>query len=462
MSEYGLALGSTLAGKYKIVKELGAGGMGTVYLAENLDIGREVAIKVLHATIGANPEVRQRFRQEARTSALIKHPGIVDVLDMGETDNGQSYIVMEKLDGQTLGARLKQRGKLSVEEAVSVIAEALDAIGAAHDKGVVHRDLKPDNLFLVWHPRWAVKILDFGISRFLNADDVRLTASNTLMGSVLYMPPEQARDARAAGPPADLYALGATLYHALAGQPPFIGESYTEVLSRVISDPPAALGAVRSDVPPALASLVMKLLEKNPADRPATAADVRAALLAIVPAPPPLEPPIANTRPGIGGFSDTAIPVKSLAETADASTPPSRRIPSGATSQIVGEVTQAAPTTPPAERRRTTLVLAGALALAAGVTAIALNVTKSPVTEPSRRDAATDTPVQSDAPAVVDAALVTDATTDAVVAGPADAGPRRRIDAGTSTIQHLPDAAVRAAAKPDAAESLTPLQPLPE
>jgi len=467
MSEYSVALGSTLAGKYKILRVLGAGGMGAVYLAENLDIGRQVAIKVLHSKIGEDAATRQRFRLEARTSAVINHPGIVDVLDMGETEAGEAFIVMERLEGQTLGARLKQRGKLSLDEATSIIGEALDAIGAAHAKGIVHRDLKPDNLFLVWTPRWCVKILDFGISRFVNTEDVRLTASNTLMGSVLYMPPEQARDARMAGPTADLYALGATLYHALGGKPPFMGESYTEVLSRVLGDPPMPLEQLRSDLPDGLAKLVMQLLQKDPAARPQSAADVRARLIELVPAAKPPEPPTvaledtAKPEAALAATADVPPPATGLGATAEASAPggialgataeasapgfflPELKIPKGvATSSIVGEVERLEA----AQRKRRTvpMVVLGSVAVAG---AIGFAVFRS---RDSSSTATQDALIPQAADAGIPDVAVTDTTPlpDLIPDAGArqDAGPKRpRPDAPTPVIRA--DAAVP---KPDA------------
>jgi tRNA A-37 threonylcarbamoyl transferase component Bud32 len=454
-----LELGSTLAGKYKIVRVLGAGGMGAVYLAENLAIARQVAIKVLHARMGRDAATLHRFRQEAKATATIGHPGVVDVLDMGETDAGEAFIVMEKLEGETMGARLKQRHRLSVDETISIVTEALDAIAAAHDKGIVHRDLKPDNLFLVWHPRWCVKILDFGISRFIDSDEIRVTASNTVMGSVLYMPPEQARDARSAGPTADLYALGAVMYHALTGRPPFGGESYSEVLSRVLTDAPESITALRPDLPPALAELVMALLAKAPVDRPKPARVVRDRLRAMVPAVvPPAEPPAAADALGAtmesvdrgaptgAALAPTAASGPPLAVTA-ASQPPAPTFAIGATTGVAaGEVSLA----PHRAKRPAWLVPVVALAVAAaGVTAFiavrqhddrgvapdASAVRADTILVERTIDAGPDAAIRSDAGPIIDvradAAIVrSDASTrkvrsDARAAGNSDAAPTR-------------------------------------
>ena len=388
-----LAIGSTLVGKYEIRNVLGMGGMGIVYLAENIDIGRTVAIKILRSRARRDAATRERFRQEARACAQIGHPGIVDVLDMGETETGQAFIVMEYLEGETLAARLRQRGSLVISEALSVITEALDAIAAAHAKGIVHRDLKPDNLFLVWRPKWCVKILDFGISKIESDEDVRLTASNMVMGSVLYMPPEQARDARAAGPQADLYSLGAVLYHALTGRPPFAGQNYSEVLSRVLTDPHEPLGRALPDAPPALAALVDQLLSKDPDKRPASARGLRNKLLGIggeaprPPAAPPLEDAFAKTqRPlaldktadapppsdVLGTTAAASQPPAALGPTVDASHPPEPRRPVVAIDSVpaAGELTSR--TLPPIHRRRWWVAGSLIAVLAAGAMVVKL------------------------------------------------------------------------------------------
>ncbi len=262
-----------LGGKYRIERVLGEGGMGAVYLAENLDIGRKVAIKLLHAKFDAESEVARRFRLEARAAAAIGHPGIVDVLDLGVTDAGEPFIVMERLDGETLGAKLAKGGALSARDAVGIVCEVLLALGAAHDKHIVHRDLKPENLFLCERPERRTKILDFGISKFAT-DDLSLTRTGTVMGTPLYMSPEQARDAKGIGPASDLYSVGAILYEALSGRPPFSGNSYNEVIANILMEPHPPL----VNVPPPLAAVVDRLLDKDPARRPGSATEAIAAL----------------------------------------------------------------------------------------------------------------------------------------------------------------------------------------
>ncbi len=268
----------SMIGKYRIERVLGQGGMGAVYLAENVDIGRKVALKVLLAKLAGDSDVARRFQREARAAAAIGHPGIVDVLDFGLSDDGEPFIVMERLDGETLGSRL-QRGVLEPGEAVEIAGQVLDALAAAHAKQIVHRDLKPENVFLCERPEKKVKILDFGISKFSD-DDIVLTRTGTVMGTPLYMSPEQARDAKIIGPATDLYAVGALLYEALAGTPPVTGTSYNEIIANILTETPPSLASRRPGLSPALVAVVEQLLTKDPAARPADAATTKQMLLA--------------------------------------------------------------------------------------------------------------------------------------------------------------------------------------
>ncbi len=270
--------GTLLADKYRVDRLLGQGGMGAVYLAENTDIGRKVAIKVLKPELAQDPQSLARFKQEARSAASIGHPGIVEVLDLGMLPDGGAYIVMELLEGETLRERLQKQGTLSPIEAVTIIAAVLDTLAVAHDKGVIHRDIKPENLFLVDRPLPGIKVLDFGISKLTGAQDMGLTRTGTVMGTPLYMSPEQARGAKDVGPTTDIYSIGAILYEAMSGQPPFPGESYNEVLAKVLTEAQRPLNQLRSDVPAPLATLIESMLNKVPGWRPQNA---RAAALAL-------------------------------------------------------------------------------------------------------------------------------------------------------------------------------------
>ena len=277
MSFNDLARGTLLGGKYKVEGILGQGGMGSVYQAVNSTIGRTVAIKLLDAKLADNADFIHRFQMEAKAAALIGHPGIVDVLDMGETDEGMPFIVMEYLEGVTLKSLCKRAGALSAAQAVAILVPVLDALIAAHAAGVIHRDLKPANIFVCLKPAPAMKILDFGISKFSSGCS-GITQTGTSMGTPAYMSPEQVRGERAIGPQSDLYSIGAILYNLVSGHPPFEGESDLAVVARVLTDLHRPLAELRPDLPPKLSQICDRLLIKQADQRPADAAQVKRAL----------------------------------------------------------------------------------------------------------------------------------------------------------------------------------------
>jgi len=272
--------GTLLAGKYRLVELLGWGGMGDVHRAVNLEIDRPVAIKILTAYLAHDPEILARFRQEARVAARVRHPGIVDVFDLGEDADGAPFIVMELLEGETLRQRLRARGSLPAPEAVAIMSDVLAALGAVHAHRIVHRDLKPENVFLAAGPAPVTKILDFGISKLYGEGDPILTRTGATFGTTRYMAPEQLAGASDIGPAADLHAVGAILYELLAGRPPFEGATHAVVAAKILNESPPALTDVAPGVPRALAALTEALLAKDPAARPAPAESVRETLLA--------------------------------------------------------------------------------------------------------------------------------------------------------------------------------------
>jgi serine/threonine-protein kinase len=281
-------LGSTIAGRFAILGKLGAGSMGTVYRARQETIGRDVAIKILRSDRAFDAMAKARFVREARAMSLLSSPHTVTVFDFGEIPDpgadelthGESslYLAMELLEGESLGARLKKRGRLPVEEAGRITREALLSLAEAHDKGIIHRDLKPDNLFLA---RVAtapmgemVKVLDFGIAKLRTEPgvDALETQAGTVFGTPRYMSPEQAQgkelDARS-----DLYTLGVLLYQMLVGRAPFVDDDAVVVMARHIKTIPVAPidAAPEAGIGGALSALVMRALAKDPRERPATA-----------------------------------------------------------------------------------------------------------------------------------------------------------------------------------------------
>jgi serine/threonine protein kinase len=278
----------TIVGQYQLLAELASGGMGTVYRAKHELIDRVAAVKLLKPEFSANPEIVERFFNEARAATAIRHPGIVEVLDFGFLSSGNAYLVMEFLEGQTLSARLLDRGRLSEAECAMITKGVASALGAAHAKGIIHRDLKPDNVFLCPDPDMPSgerpKVLDFGIAKL--ADDgtkVNQTRTGTLMGTPAYMAPEQARAAGEIDPRADLYALGCMMYEMLTGATPFVAEGAGELIALQLFGTPQDLRQRMPSVSPEMASLVMRLLEKDPNARPQSAAEVNEILTRAIP-----------------------------------------------------------------------------------------------------------------------------------------------------------------------------------
>jgi serine/threonine-protein kinase len=267
-------LGRTLDDKYTILAKLGQGGMGAVYRAEQRGLGREVAIKVVHAHRLSEPETIKRFLREAKLASRLSHPHAVGVIDFGQTDDGVCYLVMELVTGRTLDQVLDTEGVFPPERLVRIGAQICDALDRAHAMQIVHRDLKPSNAMLLAQERDFVKILDFGLAKSVGAGEVTsVTATGTVLGTPAYISPElvlgQPCDGRA-----DLYSLGVLLYLLGSGRLPFQASSPHELVSLHGTVPAPAM----TGVPPALAGVIDRLLRKSPADRYPTAAATREAL----------------------------------------------------------------------------------------------------------------------------------------------------------------------------------------
>lgn len=273
--------GDLVDGKYRMGTVLGAGGMGVVVRGLHEQSGRPVAIKfLLHSLLG-DARVVQRFEREARAMLRLKSDHIIEVLDVARLPTGEPFIVMEFLDGSDLAKHLAARQQLTVDEALDLIEQACDGVADAHAAGIVHRDIKPGNIFLTTgRGRRLVKILDFGISKI--ADDLgdALTGTTDLLGSPHYMSPEQLLASRDVSPSGDVWALGVVLYRALAGVLPFDGDTLAEVCARVIQEPHVPLDQLRSDVPPWLSAIVDHCLQKEAANRMPSVLAMKTALRA--------------------------------------------------------------------------------------------------------------------------------------------------------------------------------------
>jgi eukaryotic-like serine/threonine-protein kinase len=299
-------IGSTLDGRYRLLRVIGEGGMGIVYEGEHVLIERRVAVKVLREDFCKRADVVERFRREAKSASRIGHPNIVDVLDFGETPGGASYFVMEMLHGEDLADVLARTGALSPQRAALIVYQCCHALAAAHDKGIVHRDLKPENIFLIEREGAPdfVKIVDFGVAKMSDQEissPRKLTRSGMIFGTPEYMSPEQA----AGHPPdhrVDIYALGVTLYELLTGRVPFEGESFMSVLSKHSSKQVPALRDVnpRVKVSSELENAVFRALRKDRGERFQAMRDMAAALQQAPEMPPlpfRLSLPPAEGRP---------------------------------------------------------------------------------------------------------------------------------------------------------------------
>ena len=273
-------LAASLADRYDVQRELGAGGMATVYRAVDVKHQRDVAIKVLHPELGAALG-GERFLSEIRTTARLQHPHVLPLLDSGEAD-GLLYYVMPLVTGETLRHRLEREQQLPIDDAISIASEVADALGYAHGLGVIHRDIKPENILL--RDGHAV-VADFGLALAVQtAGGARMTQTGLSLGTPQYMSPEQAMGERAIDGRSDLYALGAVTYEMLAGEPPFTGPNVQAIVARLLSEEPRSLTLQRRAIPAGVENAVMRALEKLPADRYARAADFATALLADAPA----------------------------------------------------------------------------------------------------------------------------------------------------------------------------------
>ena len=275
-----LSPGQLIDGRYRILRQLGEGGMGAVYEAENQRILRQVAIKVLHADVSQDAATVERFEREAQAAGRIGNKHIVEVLDLGSLPTGERYMVMELLQGVSLGDYLKQHGVLSTQVAIRIARHLLDALSAAHTVGIIHRDLKPDNLFLVEEDgSFLVKLLDFGISKFAEiAQDMGVTRTGSVIGTPQYMAPEQARGRKDIDHRVDVYAAGVVLYEMLSGRRPFSGDTVNELIIKVATEQPPSLNDWAPQLDAGLTQIVDRALSN---DREARFASAQAFLEAI-------------------------------------------------------------------------------------------------------------------------------------------------------------------------------------
>src|SRR5918911_2596076 len=263
--------GTLVDGRYRIERRLGSGGMADVYCAYDHQLGRQIALKVLHRRFAQDKEFVERFRREASAAAGLQHPNVVGVFDRGEYD-GTYYIAMEYLPGRTLKELIRDEAPLDQLRAIDYGIQILQAAAFAHKRGVIHRDFKPHNVIV--GPEGRLKVTDFGIAR---AGASEMTETGSIMGTAQYLSPEQA-EGHAVAAPSDLYSIGVMLYELLAGRLPFEGDSAVAVALKHLSEPPTPISHFRPDVNPALEAVVMAALAKDPAQRWQSAEDLAAGL----------------------------------------------------------------------------------------------------------------------------------------------------------------------------------------
>jgi serine/threonine protein kinase len=314
--------GDVLAGKYRVERLLGEGAMGVVVAAMHVHLGERVALKFLRPELAANTEVVARFLREAQSAVRIKGEHIARVSDVGTLDGGAPYMVMEYLTGSDLGALLEQRGPLDVALAVDCVIQACDALAEAHALGIVHRDLKPSNLFLTTRADGSalVKVLDFGVAKLLKSDPMSppLTAMGAVIGSPVYMSPEQLLGKKTVDARSDVWQLGVILYELVSGVCPFDGKTMADIMVAIGVHPAKPLRQVRPDVPEGIEQVVARCLEKDPAKRMPDVAALAEGLL-----------PFATTRRAQVSVEHIVTLLKGVA--AAANLPPMRdRLQSGA------------------------------------------------------------------------------------------------------------------------------------
>jgi serine/threonine protein kinase len=271
--------GDFVAGRYKLLRPIGDGAMGTVWAARHELLSRDFALKFARVPAKADPNVRARFQREAQLAGKLRHPNIVDVTDFGEVSpDGDFFLAMELLEGETLAERIEQRGPIESYEAVAIAADVARGLSAVHAIGIVHRDVKPENIFLARNPTsgTTAKLLDFGISK--EQDDSLTTQHGTLTGTPAYMSPEQANGETKLDPRTDIWSVGVVLYEMLTGKHPFVEQNYQALMTAIAECPHVPL---ESNVPDTIRHIVDRCLAKRPSDRYSTSDELIDALMSV-------------------------------------------------------------------------------------------------------------------------------------------------------------------------------------
>jgi serine/threonine-protein kinase len=354
-------------GNFQLLRTLGEGGMGVVYEAEHMTMHRRAAIKVLRPELVGDGQAIRRFFNEARATNEIRHPGIVQIYDCGTREDGSPWLIMELLEGETLGRRIARTGAMPAAAVIALGAQTASVLEAAHRAGIIHRDLKPDNLFVVssaeTEPGERVKVLDFGIAKLTSSASAKSmhTQTGMLMGTPLYMSPEQCRGTGQVDARSDVYSFGLILYQMLSGELPFMSEGMGELFDMQMNRPPPPLERKVPGVNPALAVAIEKMLRKDPAERLQTMGEVQRALLAAAAAPA-----VAVTRPRV------ATPIATVPSDAERSAPPSAAHPphTNGSTTLSGGATEVETLTVPRHRSARPLTIVVGLLVVAGAVVV--------------------------------------------------------------------------------------------
>ena len=484
-----LAPGKVLLDKYRVVRTLGVGGMGVVVACDHLRLGSRVAIKFLLPNLVNNDMVVKRFMQEARAATRIKSEHVARVIDVGRIDGddvpegGIPYMVMEHLEGKDLSDWIEIGKKFPVDEAIEYTLQACEALAQAHKEGIVHRDIKPANLFLaVSDERKVVKVLDFGISKLMDEQpsELSMTKTTTVLGSGLYMSPEQMRSAKNVDFRTDIYSLGVCLFELLTGTQPHTAESFSELCVKVNIDPPTPLRDYRPDISAQLAAVIAKAYAKSADDRYQTVQDLAAALApfaqasaqptidhiqsithhrSLAPPQPRRATPMSISSASVASIAADQTGPTSLADIPEDEAPTSLIPPPSHKAEIARTSPGVSSSSFPDQPRRRSgagMVITAALAaigIFAGIVVLLMDGRQQTTTTPSSSSptqAATTTPTTTAAPATTTSTPTTSVTASATASASASASAKPRVR------RPRPAVVVRPKPKPSAAPKVKP------
>ena len=323
MADSPVTEGQILAGKYRVERVLGSGGMGVVVAAWHLELEQRVAVKFLHPLALERTDTAERFRREARSAAKIRSEHVARVIDVGIMEGGIPYMVMEYLEGHDVSEEMAKVGMLPIADAIDFVLQAIEALAEAHAAGIVHRDLKPANLFIATRADGTriVKVLDFGISKSLlggSVAEMSLTRTSVLIGSPLYMSPEQMRSAKDVDTRTDIWSLGVIMYEMITGQPPYTGDSIPALCASLLSDVPVSMQTLRADVPLELEDVIMHCLTKDRTQRFGTVSELARALAPFGSVSSQLHVDRASRVLGVTDVSPYSAPLRASADASGA------------------------------------------------------------------------------------------------------------------------------------------------